>query len=90
MTWAGIISSELVGPFQMDNGFKMIFRNYCKFLEDTIPKQWYQKKPASFKRSMILLQDNALSHVSKCTRDFLASRDKNNNNKMMTWGPLLT
>lgn len=47
--------------------------NTCQFLEANFLKQWYQKKPVSFKRSMIL-QDKVPSHASQYSRDWLASR----------------
>ena len=40
-------------------------KNYYQFSGATFLKQWYQKKTASFKRSMILMQDSAPAHAPK-------------------------
>ena len=60
--WAGIINDELVGPFQVER-LKINSQTYCQFLEDTFSKQWYRKKSAFLKKTM--MQDNAPSHASK-------------------------
>ncbi|KAK7130479.1 hypothetical protein R3I93_019969 [Phoxinus phoxinus] len=78
MVWAGIIKDELVGPFRVQDGLKMNSQTYCQFLEDTFFKQWYRKKSASFKKTMIFMQDNAPSHASKYSSAWLAK---------MTWPP---
>lgn len=39
-------------------------KNESQFLE-TFFKQWYKKQPAAFKRTKILMQDNAPSHPSE-------------------------
>lgn len=56
LVWGGIINEELVGPFQVEDGLKLNSQTYCQFLEDTFFKQWYRKKSASFKKTMILGQ----------------------------------
>ena len=64
LVWAGI-KYELFGPFRVEDGLKINSQTYCQFLEDTFFKQWYRKKSASFKKTMIFMQDNAPSHASK-------------------------
>lgn len=65
LVWAGIIKGELVGPFWVEDGLKINSQTYCQFLEDTFFKQCYRKKSASFKKTMMFIQDNAPSHASK-------------------------
>lgn len=72
--WAGIIKDELVGPFRVENGLKINSQTYCQFLEDTFFTQWYKKKSASFKKTLIFMQDNAPSHASKYSTVWLASK----------------
>ena len=84
MVWASIIKDELVGPFRVEDGLKINSQNYCQFLEDTFFKQWYRKKPASFKKTMIFMQDNAPSHASKYSTAWLANKGLKDDRKM-TW-----
>ena len=86
MVWAGIIKDELVGPFRVENGVKMNSQTYCQFLEGTFFKQWYRKKSASFKKTMIFMQDNAPSHASKYSTAWLASKGLKDD-RIMTWPP---
>ena len=74
LVWAGIIKDELVGPFRVEDGLKINSQTYCQFLEDTFFKQWYRKKSASFKKTMIFMQDNAPLHASKYSTAWLACK----------------
>ena len=47
---------------------------------------WYKKQSRANKQKLILLQDNAPSHVSKFTKNFLEAK-KINGDKLMTWPP---
>ena len=58
----------------------------CQFLEDTFFKQWYGKKYASFKKTMIFMQDNAPYHASKYSTAWLASKGLKDE-RIMTWPP---
>lgn len=60
--------------------------NYCQFLEDTFFKQWYRKSSASFKKTMIFMQDYAPSHASKYSTAWLDSKGLVDE-KIMTWPP---
>ena len=82
MVWAGILQDELVGPFQVEDGLQI----NCQFLEDTFFKQWYRKKSASFKKTMMFMQDNAPSHVSKYSTAWLARKGLKDERRM-TWPP---
>ncbi|CAL9698388.1 unnamed protein product [Knipowitschia caucasica] len=86
LVWAGIIKDELVGPFRVEDGLKLNSQTYCQFLEGTFFKQWYRRKPASFKKTMIFMQDNAPSHASKYSTAWLASKGLKEV-KIMTWPP---
>ncbi len=79
LVWATIIKDELVG-------LKLNSQTYCQFLEDTFFKQWYRKKSAAFKKTMIFMQDNAPSHASEYSTARLASIDLKND-WIMTWPP---
>ncbi|KAI3351297.1 hypothetical protein L3Q82_005846 [Scortum barcoo] len=74
LVWAGIIKDELVGPFRVEDGLRLNSQTYCQFLEDTFFTQWYRKKSASFKKTMIFMQDNAPSQASKYSTVWLASK----------------
>ena len=50
--------------------------------ENSIP--WNKKKRISFKKSLIFIQDNALSHTAKLTLEFLEKKGFKEN-KLMTW-----
>ena len=87
LVWAGIIQDELVGPFfWVEDGLKINSQTYCQFLEDTFYKRWYRKKSASFKKTMIFMQDNAPSHASKYSTAWLASKGLKDE-RIMTWSP---
>lgn len=86
MVWAGIINDELVGPFRVEDGLKINSNTYCQFLEATLFQQWYRKKSAAFKKTMIFMQDNAPSHASKYSTAWLASKGLRDE-KIMTWPP---
>ena len=61
--WAGIIGGVLVGPWRVPEGVKMTAETYIAFLQ--------QNFEVTFKRMMILMQDNATSHVAKKTTVYL-------------------
>ena len=88
LVWAGMIKDELVGPFWVKDGLKINSQTYRQFLEDTFFKQWYRKKSASFKKTMIYMQDNSPSHASKYSYGWLASKGLTDE-KIMTWPPYL-
>ncbi|CAB3986813.1 Hypothetical predicted protein [Paramuricea clavata] len=61
-------------------------QSYAKFLNDNfIP--WYRKqRPASFKKKIIFMQDNAPSHAARYTISFLAKFGLKDE-KLMIWPP---
>ena len=73
MIWAGIIDKELVGPSRVPDGVKMNSETYCQFLDQHL-MPWLQKKRAPVKKGIILMQDNAPSHASKYSREWLGSK----------------
>lgn len=82
LVWAVIIKDELVGPFRVEDGLKL----NSQFLEETFFKQWYRKKSASFKITMIFMQDHTPSHTSKHSTLWLASKSLKDE-RIMTWPP---
>ena len=47
MIWAGIIGSELVGPFKVEDGVKIDSAGYTQFLEKNL-MPWMKKESAAF------------------------------------------
>jgi transposase len=85
MFWAGICGDTLIGPFMVEEGVKMNSEAYCDFLTQNFFK-WYKSQTLSFKRKCIYMHDNAPSHASKYTTDFLASKGFKDA-KLMVWPP---
>ena len=73
MFWAGIVNDELIGPFRVEDGVKINSENYCEFLNDHF-LPWFKKQPKKKKQSLIFMQDNAPSHVSKTSRNWLEAK----------------
>ena len=73
MIWAGIINDELVGPFRIKDGVKMNSETYCNFLNENL-MPWMKKKPAAQRKKLIFMHDNAPSHASKNTKEWLISK----------------
>lgn len=73
MIWAGIIGSELVGPFRVKDGVKMNSEAYCNFLDENL-MPWLQRKRAAFRKEIIFMQDNAPSHSSRYSKGWLESK----------------
>jgi transposase len=74
---------EIIGPFKVDDGVKLNSENYCKLLDETFFR-WYKSKSRTFKRDCIFMQDNAPSHASKATAQFLAKKGFPEK-KIMSW-----
>ena len=70
MIWAGIIGGVLVGPWRVPEGVKMTAATYIAFLQQNF-EPWFKKQKVTFKRMMILMQDNAPSHAAKKTTAYL-------------------
>ena len=85
MFWAGICGDTLIGPFMVEEGVKMDSEAYANFLKQNFFK-WYRSQTLSFKRKCIFMQDNAPSHASRYTRNFLASKGFKDA-KLMVWPP---
>ena len=87
--WAGICGYTPIGPFEfiVDEGVKMDSEAYyyAYFLKQHF-FNWYKNQPRSFKRKCIYTHDNAPSHASRYTRDFLASKGFKDA-KLMVWPP---
>lgn len=85
MIWAGIVKDEVIGPFLIPDGVKMNAKIYCKFLDDNF-FPWLEEVPLAKRRRLIFMQDNAPSHRSQFTSNFLQSigicRDS-----LMEWPP---
>ena len=74
MFWAGIFGDKLVGPFKLDKGVKMNSAVYSEFLETHyIP--WEESLPLAVSKNLVFMQDNAPSHASKYTSQFLTGHN---------------
>lgn len=64
--------NEVVGLFQVADGFKMDSKNCFQFPGRHL-QQW-KKQPAAFEKTMLFVQDNAPLHMSSFSTDWLASK----------------
>lgn len=85
MIWAGIIGDQVLGPFMVEKGVKLNSEAYCSLLNQNF-FPWYKKLTPSKKRSFIFQQDNAPSHVSQHTMDYLRKKGIGEP-KIMVWPP---
>ena len=83
MIWAGIVDDKVIGPFKVDEGVKLNSDNYCALLEGTFFK-WYKSQSRKLKKDCVFMQDNAPSHASRSTSDFLARKGLTGS-KLMKW-----
>ena len=86
MIWAGILGSTLIGAFRVPDGVKINSESYIAFLREHF-MPWYKKRPVSFKRKAIFMQDGAPAHTAKATKEFLASMGFKND-RLMEWAPI--
>jgi hypothetical protein len=83
MFWAGLYGNTVVGPFRVPDGVKMNSSGYTTFLS-THFLPWYRSIPAGKRKTFVFMQDNAPSHASKHTKQYLASHGFHNE-KYMDW-----
>ena len=70
MIWAGIIGKEVIGPFMVEEGVKMNSVNYCAFLNKNF-KPWLESQDENRRKDLIFMQDNAPSHASRYSKEWL-------------------
>ena len=85
MIWAGIIGSEIVGPFLVPDCVKMNSVNYCKFLEANL-LPWLNSQNDALNQNLIIQQDNAPSHASRFTKAWLSDKGISGE-RLMDWPP---
>ena len=85
MIWAGIIGSNIVGPFLVPEGVKMNSVNYCSFLEENL-LPWLNSQDGATQRNLIVQQDNAPSHASRYTKGWLSDKGISGE-RLMDWPP---
>ena len=75
MIWAGIIGTNWWDLLKLKIDVKIDSAGYThtQFLEKNL-MPWMKKKSAAFKKNMVSMQDNAPSHASKLTREWLAKK----------------
>ncbi|CAI9583058.1 unnamed protein product [Staurois parvus] len=72
MFWAGIMGTELVGPFRVPEGVKMTSAKYVEFMTDYF-LPWYRRKNYAFRNKIIFMHDNAPPHAAKNTSASMAA-----------------
>jgi transposase len=85
MVWAGIIGSEVVGPFRVREGVKLNSESYCTFLKENL-LPWLKSKNKRFRSTIMLQQDNAPSHASRYSKAWLEQQGFSDK-KLMDWPP---
>ena len=85
MFWAGIHCNNLIGPFRVNDGVKMNSDNYQSLLtRHFLP--YYRHLPAHIRNKLIFMQDNAPSHSSHSTLNFLRQHGFSGQ-RYMSWPP---
>ena len=85
MFWAGIHNNVLIGPFRVPDGVKMNGPAYVELLrENFLP--YYNLLGARIRAKTIFMQDNATSHASAHTKQFLEEQGITGN-RLMVWPP---
>lgn len=85
MFWAAIHGRNLIGPFKVEQGVKMDSRTYQNLL-DTHFMPYLNSMPRNSRSKVIFMQDNAPSHASSMTREFLAEKGLSGK-RLMVWPP---
>lgn len=83
MFWAAIHGENLVGPFRIDNGIKINSETYTNLLKTKfIP--YINSMKGRDKKKVIFMQDNAPSHASTYTKEFLRENGLSGT-RLMDW-----
>ena len=85
MFWAGIVGTELIGPFQVEEGVKLAGPTYCDLLDKSL-FTWWDKQSPNKQKKLIFQQDNAPSHTAKYTMAYLKTKGLKES-QIMTWPP---
>lgn len=85
MFWAAIHDNILIGPFRVPDGVKMNAAGYVQFLRDNF-LPYYNHLNANRRTKTIFMHDNASSHASAYTKQFLEENGITGN-KLMEWPP---
>ncbi len=85
MFYAGIVGSELVGPFRVQDGVKMTAVVYIDFLKQNF-YPWHKSKSLAFRKSFVFMHDNAPSHAARLTTGYL-NKVVSRHGKIMEWPP---
>ena len=85
MFWAGLHGNNLIGPFKIEQGVKLDSRAYQKLLEDRF-MPYVNNMPRQSRNKIVFMQDNAPSHASGMTRQFLTDNGFTGD-RLMVWPP---
>ena len=85
MFWAGLHGDNLIGPFKIEQGVKLDSKAYQNLLEDRF-MPYVNNMPRQSRNKIVFMQDNALSHASGMTRQFLTD-NRLSIDRLMAWPP---
>ena len=85
MIWAGIVGDELIWPFRVLYGDKIISASYCPFLESNL-LPWLDDVPLQQRKTFVFQHYNAPAYFTKATEHFLASLWISGK-RLMVWPP---
>jgi len=83
MFWAALHGENLIGPFRIEDGVKMTSAFYTKFLSEKVLPVLLSMSQKERKK-VIFMQDNAPSHASNHTKQFLHAHGFAGN-RLMEW-----
>jgi len=83
MFWAAIHGGNLIGPFRIEDGVKMNSMAYTTLLTNNLLPV-ISSMPSKDRKKLIWMQDNAPSHASSYSKEFLKGHGFKGN-KLMDW-----
>ena len=70
MFGAAIVGDNIIGPFRVDDRVKIDSEGYCAFLNKRF-RPWWKNQSMKLRKTLMYMHDNAPSHVSTYTTDWL-------------------
>ena len=81
--WAGIVNQSTIGPFKVNERFKLNCANNCNSIDKTF-FALYKSESNSFKVKCVFMHNNPPLHVSKLTCEFFKHKSFTRE-KIMEW-----
>ena len=85
MLWGAIVGESLVCLSRVEDGVKINSEGYCKFLDKNF-LPWWKKQPLRIRKALLFMHDNAPSHASALTKDWLTKHGIKDEQRML-WPP---